>query len=508
MSFAELGLQPALARAASAEGWATPTPAQQAAIPALLAGRDLLLQSRTGSGKTAAYALPLLQQWLEGTPRAPRPTRGLVLVPTRELALQVAELLRGLAHALPGLAKVALAFGGVSINPQLMGLRGGADIMVATPGRLLDIVRHNGLRLDDVATLVLDEADRLLDLGFADELQQVLALLPARRQTALCSATFPDSVQRLAEGLLRDPVEVRLSAAQTRPDIRQRAICVDTARRTALLRQLLAEHATQAGEHGDHRALVFVASQHGAEHVADKLRRHGLSAEAFHGGRSQGARTDLLDAFKDGDIRVLLATDMAARGLHIDALPLVVNYDLPRAAEDYVHRIGRTGRAGGHGDAISFITPETEGHFRLIEKRQGLRVTRETVAGFEPVAAAPQASATPVALGDADPSAEAADAALEPTAEAATAHAEPAPTGHGTGLDPMGGVKGKRPSKKDKARAEAAAASAAADGAGGRSATGGARRAPEAPARPRAPASGGRAPGAPGLPPVRRPRGR
>jgi len=417
MPFASLGLSPALARAVTQRGYAQPTPVQAAAIPLMLAGRDLLVQARTGSGKTAAFALPLLQQWLDGTPRAPKPVRGLVLAPTRELALQVGQTLRDLAHQLPGLAKVAVVFGGVSINPQMMGLRGGADIVVATPGRLLDLVRHNAVHLDQVNSLVLDEADRLLDLGFADELAEVLALLPQGHQTVFCSATFPPPVKALAEQLLREPEQINLaSAAAARPDIHQRAIVVDAPRRTQLLRHLAEAHPTE-------RLLVFVATQYATELVADKLGRAGLLAAPFHGQLSQGARVAALQAFKQGELQLLVATDMAARGLHIEALPLVVNYDLPRSPDDYVHRIGRTGRAGGQGDAISFVPPESEAHFRLIEKRQGLRVPRETVAGFEP--AAPGA----------DP--------------------DIAPAGPGTGLDPNGGVKGRRPSKKDKLRAAA-----------------------------------------------------
>jgi superfamily II DNA/RNA helicase len=418
MPFAALGLAPALAHAARQRGYHQPTPVQAAAIPALLGGRDLQMQAHTGSGKTAAFALPLLQQWLSGAPRAPRPLRGLVLVPTRELALQVGQTLRELAHDLPDLAKVAVAFGGVSINPQMMALRGGADLMVATPGRLLDLVRHNAVRLDQVNCLVLDEADRLLSLGFADELAEVLALLPQRpqrHQTVLCSATFPAPVKALAAALLHEPERIDLvglaGAAAARADIRQRAITVDADRRLVLLRQLIKAA-------GNDRALVFVATKYATELVADKLGRVGIAAAPFHGELSQGARSDTLAAFQRGPLQVMVATDMAARGLHIEALPLVVNYDLPRAAEDYVHRIGRTGRAGGVGAAISFIIPSAEAHFRLIEKRQGLRVPREVLPGFEPeVGGAASASKGP-----------------------------------GTGLDPNGGIKGKRKSKKDKLR--------------------------------------------------------
>ncbi|MDZ7812394.1 MAG: DEAD/DEAH box helicase [Ideonella sp.] len=429
MSFSELGLLPALAQACARAHFLQPTPVQAAAIPALLAGRDVRVQARTGSGKTAAFALPLLHQWLTGKPQSPRPVRGLVLVPTRELALQVTETLRDLAHELPGLIKINVAFGGVSINPQMMGLRGGADIMVATPGRLLDLVRHNALHLDHVATLVLDEADRLLDLGFADELNEVLALLPNERQCVLCSATFAPGVKALADALLREPVEVDLaSAVAARPDILQRAIVVEEERRGPLLRHLLAQAPQD-------RALVFVASRYRTEHVAAKLGRDGIRAAPFHGDMSQGARTDALLAFKRGQVQVLVATDMAARGLHIEALPIVVNMDLPRSPEDYIHRIGRTGRAGGQGEAISFVPPAAETHFRLIEKRQGQRVPRETVPGFEP--------REPLSTSDVD--------------EASDAPAESAP-GRGTGLDPNGGLKGHRKSKKDKLRESLAAA--------------------------------------------------
>ncbi|MBI5259728.1 MAG: DEAD/DEAH box helicase [Burkholderiales bacterium] len=409
MPFASLGLSTSLQHALRALGHTQPTPVQAAALPPMLAGRDLLVQARTGSGKTLAFALPLLQQWQNGAPRTPRPVEGLVLVPTRELALQVGETLQALAHELPGLVKMAVVFGGVSINPQMMGLRGGADIVVATPGRLLDLVRQNALKLHAVRMLVLDEADRLLALGFADELAQVLALLPARRQTVMCSATLPAPVKTLAATWLQEPQDIRVATAlAARADIRQRAIVVDEARRTALLK-----HLVQAA--GQDRALVFVATRYATEHVAGKLRRGGLQAQALHGELSQGARVRVLDDFKARRVQVLVATDMAARGLHIEALPMVVNYDLPRAADDYVHRIGRTGRAGGQGDAISFVTAAAEAHFRLIEKRQGQRVPRETLPGFEP-----------------------------------TAPAVPPEPGACTGGRPNGGVRGHRKSRQEK----------------------------------------------------------
>lgn len=400
-----------MARAAADKGYAAPTAIQAAAIAPILQGRDILGAAQTGSGKTAAFSLPLLQRLAGERPEAPRRLRALILVPTRELAAQVGESLRGLAQHLPAPIRIAVAFGGVSINPQMMALRGGADVMVATPGRLLDLVEHRALRLSAVSMLVLDEADRLFDLGFADELGRILALLPAQRQNLLFSATFPAAVRSLAEGLLREPVRIEVQAeAAEAPAIAQRAIEVDAARRTQLLRHLV-QHEGWA------RVLVFVATKHAAEIVADKLRKAGIDAEPFHGVLSQGKRTQVLADFKASRVKVVVATDLAARGIDVVQLPAVVNYDLPRSAVDYLHRIGRTGRAGESGVALSFVSADSEAHFRLIEKRQGLNVPRERVAGFEP--AQPRASTS-------------------------------APDG-------TGGIKGKRPSKKDKLRAAAKA---------------------------------------------------
>lgn len=417
MPFASLGLSPALAHAAEKAGFVTPTPIQGAAIPAILQGADLLGAAQTGSGKTAAFALPLLQQLQLSATGGPRRVRALVLVPTRELAAQVGEVLRSLAQHLLQPLKIAIVFGGVSINPQMLGLRGGADIVVATPGRLLDLVEHNALPLGAVAHLVLDEADRLLDLGFAEELQRVLALLPAQRQNLFFSATFPAAVQTLADGLLKNPVRVEVPPTPgNEPAIEQRAIAVDASRRTQLLRHLVKEHNWS-------RVLVFVATQYAAEHVAEKLYKAGIYATPFHGGLSQGARNQVLQEFKDERWQVVVTTDLAARGIDIAQLPAVVNYDLPRSAVDYVHRIGRTGRAGESGVAVSFVTADAEAHFRLIEKRQHRALRREQIAGFEPTEAPAPATVT-------DP--------------------------EGTG-----GVKGKRPSKKDKLRAAAAHAASA-----------------------------------------------
>ena len=380
MPFSSLGLSPELLHAVGDSNYAAPTPVQEEAIPAILAGKDVWACAQTGSGKTAAFALPLLQNLQQVERGAWRRLYALILVPTRELAAQVGESIQRLAEYLPHPVKVISVFGGVSINPQMMALRGSADIVVATPGRLLDLVDHNALRLGDTAALVLDEADRLLDLGFADELANVLARLPQRRQNLLFSATFPPAVRILAEQLLHDPIKIDVPVvAATQPDILQRAIHVDPPRRTQLLRHLI-------NKHGWSRTLVFVATRYATEHVATKLRRLGIPATAFSGDMSQGARTKALADFKAGHVKVLIATDVAARGIDIVQLPAVVNYDLPRSTTDYVHRIGRTGRAGESGVAVSFVPSNVEDHFRLIEKRQGQRVPREVIAGFEPSA--------------------------------------------------------------------------------------------------------------------------
>ena len=421
MPFSSLGFAPAtlvaLLRAINEKGYLAPTDIQAAAIPAILQGRDVVASAHTGSGKTAAFSLPLLQQLAAvvlAPSRAPRRTQGLILVPTRELAAQVGEAIVSFAKYLPQRVKVAVVFGGVSINPQMMHLRGGADIVVATPGRLLDLIDHNALGIAGVSTLVLDEADRLLDMGFGEELGRILALLPARRQNLFFSATFPPAIETLAASMLHNPLRIQVQAApQTEPDIIQRAIEIDPGRRTQLLRHLVKAEKWS-------RVLVFVATKHAAEIVADKLRKADIEAEPFHGELSQGKRNQVLQDFKASAVQVVVATDVAARGIDIAQLPVVVNYDLPRSAIDYTHRIGRTGRAGESGLAISFVSAGTLAHFRLIEKRQRVTVPREQIAGFEPNEAM-------VAGGAA--------------AEAAAS---------------TGGIKGKRPSKKDKLREAAA----------------------------------------------------
>ena len=338
----------------------------------------MLATEATGSGKTGAYAFAALHRIEDITRPSPRRPRVLVLVPTRELAAQVGEVMSEVKRFLDGPTKLVVLYGGVSINPQLMALRGGADVVVATPGRLLDVANKNALNLSGLHTLVLDEADRLLEGRFADELARVLTRLPAQRQNLLFSATFPPAVAALAQRLLDDPVRVDVGQQATAlATIAERAIVVDAARRTPLLVRLIAQE-------GWPRVLVFVATRHACDHVADKLRRAGLAAAAFHSDASQGARTQVLADFKAGRLRVLVATDLGARGIDIAQMPVVVNHDLPRATVDYVHRIGRTARAGAAGLAVSFVSAATEAHFRLIEKRLGRRVPREQVPGFEP----------------------------------------------------------------------------------------------------------------------------
>jgi superfamily II DNA/RNA helicase len=317
----------------------------------------------------------------EGERPRGRFVRALVLVPTRELAIQVGGVFWEDARFLRQAVKTMAVHGGVSINPQMIALGGGVDVLVATPGRLLDLLDHRAISLSKISTLVLDEADRLLEEGFREEVERVLALVPTRRQTLLFSATFPASVEALASNVLRDPLrwddgsEVRSVAA---PDILQRVIEVDVGRRTQLLRHLIETH-------GWSSVLVFVATKYATEHVARKLRQAGLVATAIHGDLSQSARREALADFQAGRVQVLLATDLAARGIDIPRLPVVVNFDLPRSAVDYTHRIGRTGRAGESGLAISFVSASTHAHFRLIEKRHGVTLPREEIEGFEPV---------------------------------------------------------------------------------------------------------------------------
>lgn len=376
-SFAQLGIIAPLLNRLTELAYVSPTPVQAATIPAVLAGRDVLAGANTGSGKTAAFAVPLLQQLVEAKTddKTGAYVRCLVLVPTRELAQQVADSFLSYASHLNGKLKIVAAFGGVSVNAQMQSLRAGADVLVATPGRLLDLLSSNAIKLNRVSALVLDEADRMLSLGFTEELAQVLDALPAKKQTLLFSATFPEEVRELTAKLLNDPLEYQF---QSEPEstIHQRVITVNRPMKTALLAHLIKEHQWS-------QALIFVSAKNTCNHLAQKLSKRGISAEVFHGDKAQGARTRVLDGFKNGEISVLIATDIAARGIDIDKLPVVINFDLPRSPADYMHRIGRSGRAGEAGLAVTLISHEDYHHFGVIEKKNKLKLVREQIVGFE-----------------------------------------------------------------------------------------------------------------------------
>ncbi|MGF1759865.1 DEAD/DEAH box helicase [Photobacterium sagamiensis] len=383
-NFTELGLIPPLLARLTELEYQQPTPIQAQAIPSVLAGRDLIAGANTGSGKTATFALPILQHlFLQQHAEKPLSSKssegnyvsGLILVPTRELAKQVADSIKSYAVHFNGVIKTVAVFGGVSANTQMLALRGGTDILVATPGRLLDLISSNAIKLDRVKTLVLDEADRMLSLGFTDELSALLALLPKKKQTLLFSATFPEKVQALTQELLNDPVEIQLQSADASTLV-QRVFTVNKGEKTALLAHLIKQHQWR-------QALIFVNAKNSCEHLADKLSKRGITAEVFHGDKGQGARTRVLEAFKSGEIEVLIATDIAARGLDIEKLPVVINFDLPRSPSDYMHRIGRSGRAGEVGLALSLIDHEDYHHFKIIEKKNKIRLEREQVEGFE-----------------------------------------------------------------------------------------------------------------------------
>jgi superfamily II DNA/RNA helicase len=368
MPFSSFGLSESLLRALEASGYHAPFPIQSQALPPALAGQDVMAVAQTGSGKTAAFALPILQRLTRPGGPARGPVRALVLVPTRELAAQVGEVFTMLGRFLPEPVRVRVAFGGVSINPQMMALRGGTDVLVATPGRLLDLVGRNAVVLGQVETLVLDEADRMLDLGFREELEKLLDLLPMVRQNLLFSATRDPAAGGLLRPMLHEPVTIGLHSPEQVPEpIKHLVYLVDPARKGPLLRHLILRC-------GWFQVLVFVASHHRADSVARKLLNNGIGAEAMHGELSQGARTDALAGFRDGSTRVLVATDLAARGLDIQELACVVNYELPRSPNDYLHRVGRTGRAGAEGLAVSLVSPGERSHMALIEKRMGLRM--------------------------------------------------------------------------------------------------------------------------------------
>ncbi|MDP2714863.1 DEAD/DEAH box helicase [Rheinheimera sp.] len=377
MQFTDLNLSAALLKAIADKGYTTPSPIQLQAIPAVLGGRDLMAAAQTGTGKTAGFTLPLLQLLTDGAKVQPNQVRALILTPTRELAAQVAESVAVYGKYLP--LKSAVVFGGVKINPQMMALRRGVDILVATPGRLLDLYQQNAVRFTQLEVLVLDEADRMLDMGFINDIKKVLALLPKKRQNLLFSATFSDDIRRLAKGLVNDPLEVSVSPANTTAErVEQVIYPVDKNRKAALVTKLINDNNWQ-------QVLIFTKTKHMANKLSLHLETAGIKAAPIHGNKSQNARTKALADFKKGEIRALVATDIAARGLDIDQLPQVVNYELPNVAEDYVHRIGRTGRAGAAGHAVSLVCADESKELAGIERLIKQELTRQVLAGFEPV---------------------------------------------------------------------------------------------------------------------------
>ncbi|MCC5825664.1 DEAD/DEAH box helicase [Alkalimonas sp.] len=377
MSFASLGLSAPLLAAIQAEGYDTPSPIQAQAIPAVLAGRDLMAAAQTGTGKTAGFTLPLLQRLAEGKPASANQARALILTPTRELAAQVGESVVRYGSRLP--LRSTIVFGGVKINPQMQKLRKGVDILIATPGRLLDLYQQNAVRFSDLEILVLDEADRMLDMGFIRDIRKILTLLPKQRQNLLFSATFSDEIRALAKTMVNNPLEVSVSPANSTAErVEQLVYPVDKNRKAQLLIDLIVDQNWQ-------QVLVFTKTKHGANKLTKQLETVGIQAAAIHGNKSQGARTKALAGFKSGEVRVLVATDIAARGLDIDQLPQVVNYDLPNVPEDYVHRIGRTGRAGASGHAVSLVCADDTKLLRDIERVIRQAIPRHQQPGYEPV---------------------------------------------------------------------------------------------------------------------------
>jgi ATP-dependent RNA helicase RhlE len=375
-TFDSLGLSAELLRAVADQGYTIPTPIQLQAIPLVLAGRDLLGAAQTGTGKTAGFTLPLLQRLAAGATPSRRVIRALVITPTRELAAQVQESIRTYGKHLP--LRSTVVFGGVGIHPQIAELKRGVDILVATPGRLLDHAQQRTVDLRFVETLVLDEADRMLDMGFIPDVRRILKLLPAKRQNLLFSATFPDPVRELASTFLKNPATVEVARRNTPAElVAQVAHPVDNGRKRELLAHLVKSNDWR-------QVLVFTRTKHGANRLADQLAREGIDSDAIHGNKSQNARTRALKRFKDNELRVLVATDIAARGLDIVELPHVVNFDLPHVAEDYVHRIGRTGRAGSSGEAVSLVSHEERPLFAAIERLIQRRIEQRVIAGFEP----------------------------------------------------------------------------------------------------------------------------
>ncbi len=376
MPFSSLGLSEAILRALNDVGYTKPTPIQQKAIPAVLAGKDLLAVAQTGTGKTASFVLPLLQRLACGPKTKANHVRALVLTPTRELAIQVADSVAGYGKYLT--LKSSVVYGGVKINPQMMKLRGGTDVLVATPGRLLDLFSKNAVKFSQIETLILDEADRMLDMGFNRDIRKILSLLPRKRQNLLFSATFSADIQELTSDLLKNPLQIEISPQQpVATTVQQRAYEVDKEKKPALLSHLIRSKGWQ-------QVLVFTRSKNGADNLVKKLLRDGISAAAIHGDKSQAVRTATLNAFKTDKVHILVATDIAARGIDIDGLPQVVNFDLPKVSENYIHRIGRTGRAGSEGEGISLVSADEVKLLAAIESLIGQTLVREVDADFIP----------------------------------------------------------------------------------------------------------------------------
>jgi ATP-dependent RNA helicase RhlE len=386
-SFAALGLRAELIRAVADEGYTQPTPVQAQAIPVILEGRDVLAGAQTGTGKTAGFTLPLLQLLAAGNVGSQRRVRALILTPTRELAAQVEDAVRTYGRHLK--LKSTTVFGGVSMHNQIHALRQGVDILVATPGRLLDHLKQRTVNLSHVEYLVLDEADRMLDMGFIRDIRRILSALPERRQNLFFSATFSSEIRGLADSFLRSPVEVAIARKEETANLIAQVVHpVDKDRKRALLAHLI--------NRGDWRqVLVFTRTKHGASRLAEQLDKDGISADAIHGNKSQGQRTRTLAGFKDGKVRVLVATDIAARGIDIEQLPHVVNYELPNVPEDYVHRIGRTGRAGSSGEAVSLVCSDESAFLRDIERLTNRSIERVVIEGFAPAPGAARASQPP-----------------------------------------------------------------------------------------------------------------
>jgi ATP-dependent RNA helicase RhlE len=376
MSFDSLGLSAELLRAIQEQGYQQPTPIQQQAIPVILEGRDILAGAQTGTGKTAGFTLPMLQLLSRSTQGKQHQPRALILTPTRELAAQVRESVKNYSKHLS--FRSTAIFGGVGINPQIKALRNGIDILVATPGRLLDHIGQNTVDLSKIEILILDEADRMLDMGFIHDIRKILGVLPKQRQNLLFSATYSNEIKKLADNLLNKPILIEVARRNTTAErVLQLVHPVDRVRKRELLSWLI-------GSRNWQQVLVFTRTKHGADKLAKQLQQDGISSTAIHGNKSQGARTRALTEFKSGKARVLVATDVAARGLDIDQLPHVVNFDLPAVAEDYVHRIGRTGRAGNEGVAVSLVCIDETKLLKAIERLLGKKVRKEHIEGYEP----------------------------------------------------------------------------------------------------------------------------